>query len=212
MADAAAPESAFRFKRAIHFVDATTIQLIARCMDWAKHRRRKAAAQCHLRLDLQTFLPRFAVVGIASEHDSLRARELCAGVRAGEIVVFDKTFLDFAHLADLVLWWGLEERRYGWAWLAAGLLPLTRGIGAFAVLPIAWHVMQPVLPRRFRDDRREGTPSDSSSACSRPRSGMNSAARCWTGARSCCWIVCRCSGGWTRGCGCGLTCWAFCRP
>ena len=51
------PKFAFRFKRAIHLVDATTIQLIARCLDWAKHRRRKAAAKCHLRLDLQTFLP-----------------------------------------------------------------------------------------------------------------------------------------------------------
>lgn len=95
------PKFAFRFKRAIHLVDATTIQLIARCMDWAKHRRRKAAAKCHLRLDRQTFLPRFAIVGTAGEHDSLRARELCAGVRAGEIVIFDKAYLDFAHLADL---------------------------------------------------------------------------------------------------------------
>jgi hypothetical protein len=30
------------------------IHLIAPCMDWAKHRRRKAAAKCHLRLDLQS--------------------------------------------------------------------------------------------------------------------------------------------------------------
>lgn len=97
------PKFAFRFKRAIHLVDATTIQLIARCLDWAKHRRRKAAAKCHLRLDLQTFLPRFAIVGTAGEHDSLRARELCAGVRAGEIVIFDKAYLDFTHLADLAM-------------------------------------------------------------------------------------------------------------
>ena len=31
------------------------------------------------------------------------ARELCAGVQAGEIVVFDKAYMDFAHLADLSL-------------------------------------------------------------------------------------------------------------
>jgi hypothetical protein len=102
------PKFAFRFKRAIHLVDATTIQLIARCLDWAKHRRRKAAAKCHLRLDLQTFLPRFALVDTAGEHDNLRARELCAGVRAGEIVIFDKAYVDFAHLADLAMrgvWW-----------------------------------------------------------------------------------------------------------
>ena len=51
-----------RFKRTIHLVDSTTIELIASCMDWAKHRRRKAAAKCHLRLDLQSFLPRFAII------------------------------------------------------------------------------------------------------------------------------------------------------
>ena len=49
-------------------------------------------------------------------------------------------------LLVLVLWWALEERRYGWAWLAAGLLPLTRGVGVFAVLPIAWHALQPARP------------------------------------------------------------------
>ena len=102
------PKFAFRFKRAIHLVDATTIQLIARCLDWAKHRRRKAAAKCHLRLDLQTFLPRCAIVDTAGEHESRRAQELCAGVRAGEIVIFDKAYVDFAHLADLAMrevWW-----------------------------------------------------------------------------------------------------------
>ena len=47
-------------------------------------------------------------------------------------------------LLVLLLWWGLEARRYGWAWLAACLLPLTRGVGVFAVLPIAWYVLEPV--------------------------------------------------------------------
>jgi hypothetical protein len=97
------PRFAFRFKRAIHVVDSTTIQLVARCLDWAKHRRRKAAAKCHVRLDLQTFLPRFAIVDTAGEHDNQRARELCAAVRAGEIVIFDRAYVDFAHLADLAM-------------------------------------------------------------------------------------------------------------
>lgn len=90
-----------RFRRAIHVVDSTTIQLVASCMDWAKHRRRKAAAKCHLRLDLHSFLPRFAIIDTARENDAKRARELCAAIRAGEIVVFDKAYLDFAHLFDL---------------------------------------------------------------------------------------------------------------
>jgi Transposase DDE domain/Domain of unknown function (DUF4372) len=91
----------WRFKRAINAVDSTTIQLVANCMDWAKHRRRKAAAKCHLRLDLQSFLPKFAIVDTAREHDNKRAREVCAGLSEGEIVIFDKAYLDFAHLWDL---------------------------------------------------------------------------------------------------------------
>src|SRR6266700_281843 len=90
-----------KFRRTIHLVDSTTIPLIASCMDWAKHRRRKAAAKCHLRLDLQSFLPRFALVDTARHNDAKRARELCAGIKAGEIVIFDKAYVDFAHLADL---------------------------------------------------------------------------------------------------------------
>jgi Transposase DDE domain/Domain of unknown function (DUF4372) len=92
-----------KFKRTIHLVDSTTIPLIASCMDWARHRRRKAAAKCHLRLDLQSFLPRFAIVDTARHADAKRARELCAGVRAGEIVIFDKAYIDFSHLADLAM-------------------------------------------------------------------------------------------------------------
>jgi hypothetical protein len=92
-----------RFKRTIHLVDSTTIPLIAACLDWAKHRRRKAAAKCHLRLDLQSFLPRFAIVDTAKHADARRAREVCAGIKAGEIVIFDKAYVDFEPLADLAL-------------------------------------------------------------------------------------------------------------
>ncbi|MEO0017197.1 MAG: hypothetical protein RLZZ522_480 [Verrucomicrobiota bacterium] len=97
-----------RFKVRIHAVDSTVIQLVANCMDWAKHRRRKAAAKLHLRLDLHSFLPSFAIVDTAAHHDNKRAREVCAGLKAGEIVVFDKAYVDFEHLFDLNLrevWW-----------------------------------------------------------------------------------------------------------
>jgi len=40
-------------------------------------------------------------VDTAAEHQSQRARELCAHVHAGEIAIFDKAYLDFDHLADL---------------------------------------------------------------------------------------------------------------
>lgn len=99
---------AWRFRRAISIVDATTIQLVANCLDWARHRRRKAAAKCHLRLDLRSFLPRFAIVDTAGEHDSVRAPALCAGLHEGEIVIFDRAYVHFAHL------WALTGRGVFW--------------------------------------------------------------------------------------------------
>lgn len=90
-----------RFRAAIHVIDATTIHLIASCLDWAKHRRRKAAAKCHLRLDMRSQLPRFAVIDTAKENDAKRAREVCAGIQAGEIALFDRAYVDFGHLFEL---------------------------------------------------------------------------------------------------------------
>ena len=90
-----------RFKRVINVVDSTTIQLVANCLDWAKHRRRKAAAKMHLRLDLHSFLPEFVLVKSASTNDLAQSYEVCAGVRAGEIVVFDKAYVGYEHLHSL---------------------------------------------------------------------------------------------------------------
>jgi Transposase DDE domain/Domain of unknown function (DUF4372) len=99
---------AFRFKMPIHAIDSTTMELVANCLDWAKHRRRKAAAKTHLRLNLQSLLPELVIVDTAAEHDNLRARELCADLKSGEIALFDKGYVDFAHLRDL------DERGVFW--------------------------------------------------------------------------------------------------
>ncbi len=99
---------AFRFKAPIHVVDTTVMELVANCMDWAQHRRRKAAVKTHMRLNLQSLLPNFVIVDTAGEHDNHRARELCAGVKSGEIVLFDKGYVDFGHLRDL------DERGVFW--------------------------------------------------------------------------------------------------
>lgn len=99
---------AFRFKMPIHIIDATVLQLVAHCLDWAKHRRRKAAAKTHLRLNLQSLLPGFVIVDTAAEHDSIRARELCADLKSGEIALFDRGYVDYSHLRDL------DERGVFW--------------------------------------------------------------------------------------------------
>ena len=55
----------------------------------------------HLRLNLQTFLPAYAIIEEASHHDNARAMQLCAGLQAGEIAVFDKAYVHFANLFNL---------------------------------------------------------------------------------------------------------------
>ncbi len=97
-----------RFRRTAHAVDSTVIQLVANCMPWAKHRRRKAAAKLHVRLNLQSLLPQCAVIKTAAEHDNTRAVEVCASLEAGEIVIFDKAYVWFAHL------WQLAPRGVFW--------------------------------------------------------------------------------------------------
>jgi hypothetical protein len=97
-----------RFRTAIHAIDSTTIQLIASCMSWAKHRRRKAAAKCHLRLHLQSQLPQCVIVDSAKDHDAKKALALCDGLKEGEIVIGDRAYVDFPHL------WTLDERGVYW--------------------------------------------------------------------------------------------------
>jgi len=77
-------------------------------MSWAKHRRRKAATKMHLRLDLQTLLPRFAILDQAPHYQNTRAVELCVGLKEGEIAIFDKAYLSLAHL------WQLTQRGVFW--------------------------------------------------------------------------------------------------
>ena len=97
-----------RFKATINVVDSTTIALVANCMDWAKHRRRKAAAKCHLRMDLATMLPRFVLIESAKGSDTTHAPQVCADMKAGEIALFDRAYVDFVHLYDL------EQRSVSW--------------------------------------------------------------------------------------------------
>lgn len=89
-----------KLKRTIHLLDSTVIELVANCMDWAAHRRRKAAAKCHVRLNFETLLPGFVVVDVAREHDNVRALQATAGLKKGEILIIDRGYVDRKHFAD----------------------------------------------------------------------------------------------------------------
>ena len=61
--------SKFRL-RGIYAIDSTTIQLAFWCIDWAKHRQRKAAVKVHMVANVANRLPHFCVFGKAKDHDS----------------------------------------------------------------------------------------------------------------------------------------------
>jgi hypothetical protein len=80
-------------------------------------------------------------------------------------------FFSFGYTESIFLllligfFYGLDMRQYRWSAIAGFLLPLTRPVGVFMVLPLAWHLFQNHLPgalRRwlaaqgFRSTRSEG--------------------------------------------------------
>ena len=93
----------FRLKRDIFAIDSTTLQLSLSCIDWARHRRKKAAAKTHMRLNVGTMLPSFAVVEDAAHHDSKRADVLCAGLKDGDVLLADRAYVDLLFLHGLAL-------------------------------------------------------------------------------------------------------------
>ena len=82
-------------------MDSTVIELVANCLSWAKHRRRKAAAKCQMGLNFESLLPSCAVIDTAREADAKRARDLTASLKSGEIVIFDRGYVDLGHFAEL---------------------------------------------------------------------------------------------------------------
>ena len=90
-----------RLKRDIFAIDSTTLQLSLDCIDWAKHRRKKAAAKTHLTLNVGNMLPSFACVDDAAHHDSQYMNVLCAAMKDGDVLLADKAYVDLAFLYSL---------------------------------------------------------------------------------------------------------------
>lgn len=91
----------FRIKAPMFAVDSSTVRLTTDSFNWARHRREKAAAKLHLTFDLGNRLPSFAIVEDAAHHDSVRAAELTAHLRAGDIAVADRAYADFGFMDGL---------------------------------------------------------------------------------------------------------------
>jgi hypothetical protein len=90
-----------RVKRDIFAIDSTTLKLSLNCIDWARHRRKKAAAKTHMTINVGNRLPTFALVDDAAHHDSKYADRLCAGLKDGDVLLADRAYMDLAYLYDL---------------------------------------------------------------------------------------------------------------
>lgn len=70
-------------------------------MDWAKHRKHKAAAKVHVALDLISFIPIRVVTDSANHHDGSYMSELCGNMKPGDIAVMDRAYVDYVQLNTL---------------------------------------------------------------------------------------------------------------
>ncbi len=93
----------FRHRR-IYAVDASVLPLTLKSIDWARHRRQKAAAKLHMRCDVASRLPAFACVTSAQSADCRAMERLCGDLGAGDVAIFDRAYNDSAAL------WRLEAR------------------------------------------------------------------------------------------------------
>ena len=88
-----------KFKlRGIYAIDSTTIQLAYWCIDWAKHRQKKAAVKVHMVANVANRLPHFCVFGKAKDHDSKKEDELFNSLTEGDIGIADRAYNCFKAL------------------------------------------------------------------------------------------------------------------
>ena len=93
----------FRHRR-IYAADSSVLCLTLKSIDWARHRRQKAAAKLHMRCDVASRLPSFACITGANVADGREMERLCHGLREGDIALFDRAYSDSAAL------WRLDVR------------------------------------------------------------------------------------------------------
>ena len=87
------PGKKFRFKNKLLSFDSTTISLCLSLFPWAKYKTTKGGVKLHLLLDHDGYLPTFAVLGNARQHDSTVARQI--PLSKGSIVAIDRAYNDY---------------------------------------------------------------------------------------------------------------------
>jgi DDE family transposase/uncharacterized protein DUF4372 len=83
----------FRFKNRLLSLDSTTIALCLSLFPWAQYRQTKGGVKLHVLLSHEDYMPEYAVLTEARQHDIRPARQL--SLRPGSIVVMDRGYTDF---------------------------------------------------------------------------------------------------------------------
>ena len=84
----------FRFKNRLLSLDSTTISLCLSLFPWAQYRQVKGGVKLHVLLSHEDYMPEYAVLTDARQHDIRPARQL--SLRPGSLVVMDRGYTDFA--------------------------------------------------------------------------------------------------------------------
>lgn len=88
----------FRFKNKLLTLDSTTISLCLNMFPWAEFRRAKGGVKLHMLLDNADYMPSFACVTKANEHDVNVAWTL--DFKPGSIIVMDRAYNDYRLFAQ----------------------------------------------------------------------------------------------------------------
>ena len=93
------PKHKFKFKNKLYSLDATVVSLCLTLFPWASFRRTKAGVKLHTLIDHDGYLPAFAAITPAREHEIKKARTL--NLPKGSIVVADLGYTDYAWYGQL---------------------------------------------------------------------------------------------------------------
>jgi Transposase DDE domain/Domain of unknown function (DUF4372) len=89
-----APKHKFRFKNPLYSMDSSNIALSLSIYDWAKFRTTKGAVKLHVKLNHSGYIPSFMIVTTGKVHENKVAPFM--QVEKGDVVVFDKAYIDFS--------------------------------------------------------------------------------------------------------------------
>jgi len=92
------PKHKHKFKNSLFSIDATTIDLCLKLFPWAKFRKGKAGVKVSVTLDHKGYIPKFAVLYNAREHEVTKVD--IKQFNPGDVVTFDRGYNSYSLFSD----------------------------------------------------------------------------------------------------------------